>query len=176
VDADPRTDRDLVCALALGDRHALATLYARHAAWLVLRLSRRCSDSGAVDEAVQDTFLAAWRGADRFAAKGEVAAWLWGIASRRLADQLRRRSPTEVPLTDVIAGAPSAEEQVLRRVEFGRLGTALAKIAPELRAVVQATVLDGLTSDEAAQLLGIPTGTVKTRLMRARAALRRELT
>jgi RNA polymerase sigma-70 factor (ECF subfamily) len=51
----------------------------------------------------------------------------------------------------------------------------MRSLSPELRAVMQATVLDGLTTREAGRLLGIPTGTVKTRMMRARAALRQEL-
>jgi RNA polymerase sigma-70 factor (ECF subfamily) len=67
---------------------------------------------------------------------------------------------------------PSAEEQVLLGVEYGDLAGALNRLSPELRAVVQATVLDGLTTKEAGQLLGIPAGTVKTRMMRARAQLR----
>jgi RNA polymerase sigma-70 factor (ECF subfamily) len=65
----------------------------------------------------------------------------------------------------------SAEEQVLVGIEHGELGPALDRLAPELRAVVQATVLDGLTTREAGHLLGIPAGTVKTRMMRARAQL-----
>jgi RNA polymerase sigma-70 factor (ECF subfamily) len=69
----------------------------------------------------------------------------------------------------------SAEDQVLLGVEFGDLGGALGRLSPELRAVVQATVIDGLTTKEAARLLGIPAGTVKTRMMRARARLREEL-
>jgi RNA polymerase sigma-70 factor, ECF subfamily len=60
-------------------------------------------------------------------------------------------------------------------VEHGDLGTALARLSPELRAVIQATVLDGLTVQEASRLLGIPAGTVKTRAMRAKAQLREHL-
>jgi RNA polymerase sigma-70 factor (ECF subfamily) len=70
----------------------------------------------------------------------------------------------------------SAEDQVLLGVEFGDLAGALDRLSPELRAVVQATVIDGLTNKEAGALLGIPAGTVKTRMMRARAQLREELT
>jgi len=66
----------------------------------------------------------------------------------------------------------TAEDQVLVGVEHGDLAGALRDLSPELRAVVQATVLDGLTSREAGQLLGIPPGTVKTRMMRARIQLR----
>ena len=70
---------------------------------------------------------------------------------------------------------PSAEEAVLTGVEYGDLAGALNRLSPELRAVVQATILDDLTTKEAGRLLGIPAGTVKTRMMRARAQLREEL-
>jgi len=63
----------------------------------------------------------------------------------------------------------------LRGIEYGDVGVALSRLSPELRAVVQATVLDGLTTREAGKLLRIPSGTVKTRMMRARAQLREEL-
>ena len=64
---------------------------------------------------------------------------------------------------------------MLSGVEYGDLAGALRKLSPELRAVVQATVLDGLTTREAGALLGLPTGTVKTRMMRAKAQLREAL-
>jgi RNA polymerase sigma-70 factor, ECF subfamily len=67
------------------------------------------------------------------------------------------------------------EEELLLAVEHGDLAGALARLSPELRAVVQATVLDGLSTREASVLLGIPVGTVKTRAMRARRQLREEL-
>jgi len=159
-----------------GDRGAFNVLYRRHGPWLVLRLSRRCSDAEIVDEVVQDTFLKVWQGAGRYRGDGEVAAWLWGIAIRRLIDKLRGRRPATLPLVEAGEGEPSAEELVLLGVEYGDLGSALRRISPELRAVVEATVLDGLTTREASRLLGIPAGTVKTRMMRARAALREELT
>ena len=69
----------------------------------------------------------------------------------------------------------SAEEEVLLSVEYGDLAGALNRLSPELRTVMQATVLDGLTTKEAAHLLGIPRGTVKTRMMRARIQLKEEL-
>ncbi len=57
MDADVRPDGELITALATGDRVAFATLYRRHAPWLVLRLAQRCGDPGMVDEVVQDTFV-----------------------------------------------------------------------------------------------------------------------
>jgi len=166
-------DDELLRAVAQGDRAALEALYRRHAPWLFARLQRRCADPGLVEEVVQDTFVAVWRGAGRDRGTGEVPAWIWGIGIRRLIDRLRRTSP--VPRTADDALVVSAEDEVLLGVEHGDLGAALGRLSPELRAVVQATVLDGLTTKEAATLLGIPQGTVKTRAARARRELREAL-
>lgn len=169
-------DQVLLTSIADGDRRALEQLYQRHAGWLMLRLQRRCADPTLVDEVVQDTFVAVWRGARGYSGTGEVAAWIWGIGIRRLIDALRRRPAAALDLAAVPEPSEvSAEERVLVGIEYGDLGGALNRLSPELRAVVQATVLDGLTTAEAARLLGVPRGTVKTRMMRARAALREEL-
>lgn len=168
-------DEALLQAVAGGDRAAMRTLYERHAPWLTLRLARRCADPDTVDDAVQDTFVAVWRSAARYDGSGAVGAWIWGIGVRRLIDAVRRRPPREFTSHERVEDAPSAEEQVLLGVEHGDLAGALNRLSPELRAVVQATVLDGLTTREAGQLLGIPAGTVKTRMMRARTQLREEL-
>ncbi len=157
-----------------GDRQALRTLHDRHAPWLTVRLQRRCRDRELVDEAVQDTFLAVWRSAGRYRGDGQVAAWIWGIGVRRLIDRLRR-SPRGREAFPEPAPHPSAEDQALDAGQYGEVGAALRRLQPDLRAVLQATVLDGLTTREAAVLLGIPAGTVKTRAMRARKALREEL-
>lgn len=171
------SDAELVKAVAKDDAGALKVLYERHAPWLTIRLSRRCNDDGVVADVLQDTFVAVWRGAGSYRGEGEVAGWLWGVAARRLVSRLRRRgAAAEVLLADVRGGfEASVEEQVLSGVEYGDLGSALARLSPQMRAVVQATVLDGLTAREASRLLGVPTNTVKTRLFRAKAQLRREL-
>lgn len=170
-----RTDRELVTAVVDGDRGALRDLHARHAPWLTSRLRRRCADPDVVAEAVQDTFVAVWRNARAWDGRGEPAAWLWGIAIRRLIGVLRTRrrwgrDVTMAPAAPEVVVA--AEEQVLLGVEHGDLAGALRGLSPQLRAVVQATVIDGLTTREAARLLGVPAGTVKTRMMRARQQLR----
>lgn len=174
-----RTDAELLADIAAGDRVALRDLHDRHAPWVAARLRRRCADPDVAAEAVQDTFVAVWKAAARWDGRGEPAAWIWGIAIRRLIGVLRKRNRW-TPVTsgghakdDVMV---AAEEQVLIGIEHGGLATAMAGLSPELRAVIQATVLDGLTTREAGHLLGIPAGTVKTRAMRARAQLRGALT
>ena len=168
------SDQELIAALRGEDATALRSLYDRHAPWLTIRLARRCADPAIVEEVVQDTFLAVWRGADRYRGQGEVAAWIWGIAIRRLIDRLRKHRPVS-RFSGRPDPEPSAEELVLLGIEHGDLATAMDRLSPELRAVIQATALDGLTTREAAHLLGIPQGTVKTRLMRARRELREAL-
>jgi len=186
VGTEPTSDTTLLARVADRDLGALRELHDRHVPWLSARLRRRCNDVDIVAEAVQDTFLAVWKGASRYDGRGEVAAWIWGIGIRQLVGRVRRR-PAPVPWSAgglvALAAATgrseqlvSAEDAVLAGVEHGDLHGALVALSPELRAVVQATVLDGLTSREAAQLLGIPTGTVKTRMRRARIELRGALT
>ena len=172
---DESSDPELVEAISDGDREALRVLYLRHGPWLLARLSRRCADAGYVEEALQDAFVAVWRRSATYSGRGPVAAWLWSIAIRRLIDRLRKArdlGPLPAERSEVTV---SAEDQVLVGVEYGDLAGALERLSPELRAVLQATAIDGLTTKEAAHLLGIPQGTVKTRLVRAKVRLREEL-
>jgi RNA polymerase sigma-70 factor (ECF subfamily) len=170
------SDAELLTLVAEGSCDALETLYHRHVARLGVRLSRRCADPAVVDEVLQDTFVAVWSSSKGFTGKGEPAAWLWGIAIRRLIDAFRKRPPAMALVRESdFSLVASAEDRVLLGVEHGDLGGALDRLAPELRSVVQATVLDGLTTREAGHLLGLRPGTVKTRMMRARRALREEL-
>ncbi|GAA3413833.1 RNA polymerase sigma factor [Streptosporangium vulgare] len=173
-------DAELIAAIAAESMTALRILHRRHAPWLRARLARRCADLDAVDDALQDTFMAVWRSAARFSPTGgDAAGWLWTIAMRRLVSVLRGRGARWIgqghDLDEARSTVESAEDLVLVRVEHGDLDAAIRRLTPELRAVIQATVLDGLTVREAAHLLGVPEGTVKTRAMRARARLRRDL-
>jgi RNA polymerase sigma-70 factor, ECF subfamily len=176
--AGERDDAALLRAVARGDEESLAALYDRHAGWLTVRMTRRCAMPDVVDHAVQDTFLALWREAGTYRGSGDVAAFIWGIGIRRLIDTIRREDGTRRRLPWRPAepeAVVSAEDEVLAGIEHGRLGQALAGLSPELRGAIEATVLDGLTCAEAAVLLGVPEGTVKSRCHRARVALRAAL-
>jgi RNA polymerase sigma-70 factor (ECF subfamily) len=160
-------DVELLRRIAAGERDALTSLYERHAPWLTVRLSRRCDDDDLVDTAVQDTFLAVWRQADRYRPSGEVGAWIWTIGVRRLIDQLRRRPPPE-PVDDVTRLVAVVTDEIPLALGHTPLGQVFGSLDPELQVVLAATALDGLSNREAGVLLGIPTGTVKSRLARAR--------
>jgi RNA polymerase sigma-70 factor, ECF subfamily len=167
MDSGP-SDEMLLLAVAERDLGAFRTLYERHAGWLSIRLTRRCNDRDLVADAIQDTFVAVWQKPRGFRGDGDIAAWLWGIAIRRLVSRLRTRSSVAA-VFEHPGAAPAAEDQVLLSVEYGDIGQALARLSPEMRAVIQAVVLDGLSAKEAAQLLDVPVSSVKTRLYRAKA-------
>jgi RNA polymerase sigma factor (sigma-70 family) len=173
-----RGDADLVRAAAEGEAAALQALYERHAPWLVARLTRRCNDRDVVVSVVQDTFVAVWKDARKWRGDGDVAGWLWGIAFRRMVSTLRsRKEVVLMPEWDAatLGRMPAAEDEVLLGVEYGDLAGGLRRLSPEFRSVVQAVVLDGLTTREASRLLGVRENTVKTRLHRAKAQLRQSL-
>jgi RNA polymerase sigma factor (sigma-70 family) len=167
-------DETLLAGIAERDMGAFRALYERHAGWLALRLARRCNDRDLVADAIQDTFVAVWQKPRGFRGDGDIAAWLWGIAIRRLVSRLRQRTDVAA-VFEGTGTTPSAEDQVLLSVEYGDVGEALARLSPEMRAVIQAVVLDGLSAKEAAQLLHVPVSSVKTRLYRAKAQLRATL-
>ena len=176
VDQDAPSDRALLAGIARRDRGALHDLFNRHQPWLAARVRQRCGDPAIVAEVVNDTFLVVWDKPGGYQGDGEVAAWLWGIAIRTLLHRLRPRKSVLERLGQLRhEHVPSAEEAVLLSVEHSDVGLALQRLSPELVAVVQATVLDGLTTREAAALLGIPSGTVKSRMSRARTELREAL-
>jgi RNA polymerase sigma-70 factor, ECF subfamily len=163
-----RSDADLMAAIAGGSRDAFRVLYDRHASMLLTRLHRRCGDPDVVDSALQDTFISTWRSASRYrASDGEVGAWLWSIAVRRLIDLLRKR-PAPVPMATLPEPDPPPEPGT-------RAFALVHQLPPDLHSVVTAVYLDGLTTAETAVLLGLPQGTVKSRLSRARTLLREEL-
>ena len=179
----PPGEAGLLHRCAEGDPAAFDELYRRTAPWLLIRLRRRCSDDDLVAEVLQDTYLAVWRAAGTlsgFDNDGGAVGWLWTIAARRLVDGFRRRARQgQVPAALTSASAsvvPAAEDQVLGTALGEDMERALMSLAPELRRVLQAMVLDGLSVRETSLLLGLPEGTVKTRARRARLALREALT
>ncbi|MDM4720230.1 RNA polymerase sigma factor [Micromonospora sp. WMMA1363] len=170
----------LVRRMAGGDRRAFDELYRRTSPWLAVRLRRRCADEEIVADVMQETYLAVWRAAGGFAGaatSGSAVGWLWTIAANRLVDAFRRRARQAqvppVPLAET--AAPAAEDEVMAGRIGQELEQALLVLPVELRQVLRAMVLDGLSVRETSILLGVPEGTVKSRARRARIALREAL-
>jgi RNA polymerase sigma factor (sigma-70 family) len=176
---DAVDEEELVRRTADRDRPAFDELYRRTSPWLAVRLGRRCADPDIVADVLQETYLAVWRAAGTFAgsaASGSAVGWLWTIAANRLVDAFRRRArQAQAPAVHAQTVAPAAEDEVMA----GRIGhdleRALVVLPAELRQVLRAMVLDGLSVRETSLLLGVPENTVKTRARRARIALREAL-
>jgi RNA polymerase sigma-70 factor, ECF subfamily len=171
-------DDELVRAVAAGDRVALELLYRRHAPWLAGRLAARTSSRDLAEEALQDTFLAAWRGARAYHGSGEVPAWLWGIARRRLASLARRQPHGSLSLEaagERVDPATGPEEAALGRDASARIRRALAHLPDEQRAAITAVVYQGQSIEQAALAAAVAEGTIKSRLHRARLHIRKEL-
>ena len=182
------SDRDLMARLAAGDREALAPLMERHYPRLYrLALSYVRNPDDALD-VVQETFVKAFRKADRWDGSTEAGPWLSRVAVNQSIDRWRRnrrRQATFTPLAEgdhdesLAAGGPDPDRRVLRREMRDRLATALEDLPERQRAVVVLRHYQEMSLDEIAQTLGMRLGTVKSTLHRAlgrmRTGLRGEL-
>ena len=172
-------DSALVAAIARGDRAAMAQLYDRYAPLLLGLASRIVGDRVHAEDVLHDALLEAWRRAGEYdPARGSVRAWLvTRVRSRALDEQqgrarrrrLLRKNPESV--TAVPYQAPD-----LRDGDGERVRRKLANLPVELGMVVNLVYYEGLTASVAGSRLGIPNGTVKSRLARAMILLRQQLT
>lgn len=127
---------------------------------------RATGDRQAAEEIVQDTFVRAWRAADRFdPERGDARAWLFAIARNLVADHWRRRQARPVtPAPDDRLDRGSLDEDLDRVVEAWQLEEAYRRLSAEHRAAIAEIHLRGASVAEAARRLGVPPGTVKSRV------------
>ena len=178
-DAPPRvSDAQLLTRIARGDQQALAELYQRHGRVVLAQITLAAGDQAVSEEILQDTMLAAWRGAASFRGESSVRSWLIAIARRQARDRRRRRRMPVIG-DEALAGQPSPgpgpERVALDRAEVAEVAEAIRTLAPPHREVLGLVFGAGLGLREAAGVLDIPVGTVKSRLSAARTALSRRL-
>jgi RNA polymerase sigma-70 factor (ECF subfamily) len=171
-------DDELIAAIAAGDDTALRALFSRHAPWLAARL-RSALPAPDVEDVLQETFLAVWRGAGSYRPEGTAGGWLWGVARRQAALFLRRRGPAGLTLpADIEADGRQATdpaETALARVTIDGAVGALGPVGSPDREVWRLMYVEDKPVAEVAELLGVPEGTVKSRAHRARRLLRAAL-
>ncbi|MFN8470688.1 MAG: sigma-70 family RNA polymerase sigma factor [Anaerolineae bacterium] len=158
------SDEELVARCAKGEREALAALYDRYATPVYSLVNRMLGGGMTAEEVAQDTFVLLWRRADQFAPeRGRVLSWLLTIARNRAIDELRRRQtgPDEVELVDAAGGYPGLEDLSLQRIQMRR---ALAQLPDAQRQALELAYYGGMTQQEVAEHLGLPLGTIKTRM------------
>ena len=170
------SDRALLARVAAGEQRALEELYARHAHALLAYAEGLLGDRGRAEEALQDTFLAVWRGAAGFEGRSAVRTWLFGICRRQALSRLGRTEPQalEVP-EDLAAATPGPEAITIARAEMAAVAAAFRQLPQPHRDVLHLAFAAGLPHRDIAEVLGIPEGTVKSRLFHARAAVSKAL-
>ena len=172
------SDTSLLTRVAGGDQEALAELYRRHGRVVLAQITLVAGDRAVSEEILQDTMLAAWRGAASFRGDSSVRSWLIAIARRQARDRLRRhrlRLVGDEALAGQPSPAPGPEHVALDRAEVAEVAVAVRALAPLHREVLGLVFGAGLSLREAATVLDIPIGTVKSRLAAARTALGRRL-
>ncbi len=170
------SDEAVVALTARSDDVALAELYDRYgraAYGLALRVLR---DEALAEDAVQEAFLAVWRGASRFLPeRAKASTWIMTLVHRRAVDLVRReerRRADPLPEVELESGAPSAEELVWLRLERERVQAALRQLPDQQREAIELAYYGGFTQSELADRLGEPLGTIKSRMFTGLARLR----
>ncbi len=169
------SDGELVRRMAGGEEQALSLLYAKYGGRLFAYALRLTRSQGMAEEVLQDSLLAAWRGARQFRGEGRVLAWLLGIVHRQGLNATRRK---RLPIDRLEAAhdIPDREEDPNEQAERSDrrlvLATALDQLSVDHRAVLELVFYQGLSLTEVAQVCGCPVGTVKSRLSYAKASLR----
>jgi RNA polymerase sigma-70 factor (ECF subfamily) len=178
VPSNGNGDSALLAAARGGDAGAIAALLARYQKRVLAFGLGMCGDRADAEDVLQETLLTAARSLKSFRGEAAFSTWLYTIA-RSYCGKARRRSkfaPKQaVPLDTVEADAPGPDELVQRNERSAALAAALQALPPTLREVLLLRDVEGLRAVEVARVTGVSVAAVKSRLHRARAALRAEL-
>ena len=172
--AEPE-DRDLIDRARTGDRAAIELLLARYEPSIYRFGLRMCGDEESAREVLQETMLAAFRNLHGFRGDAALSTWLYQIA-RSFCIKERRGARATGELDEQLADpGPTPDRQAHARELGEALAAAIAALPGEQREVLVLCDVEGLSADEAARVVGIEVGALKSRLHRARMALRERL-
>ncbi len=173
------TDEALLLRIGAGDERALAELHARYASVVFGFVSARTPDRGVAEEVSADVWLGCWRSARTFRHDSRVLTWLLGIAKRQVYAHTRRKCLAQVPLDESEYAIPADDSDpvdlVVSAEDTQALLAALRALPADLSEVVRLAWVHELPYEDVAELVGVPRGTVKSRVSRARRLLREEL-
>jgi RNA polymerase sigma-70 factor (ECF subfamily) len=172
---DTRVDALLAVRCQLGERAAFDELIARWHEPLWRYLRRLAGDDDAARDLAQETWLRVFRGIARLREPAKLRPWLFGIARRAAVDRLRAQYACAEDSDAQIEQLAAPEDDVDLEEEIATLEQELAKLPIVEREALTLFYLHELSLEEIAEVVGVPTGTVKSRLFRARHLLRREL-
>lgn len=167
-DLEARSDAELLRAFVTGDRDSLEVLLRRHQARVYGLAYRMLGNRADALDASQEVFIHCFRKAGSFKYQAAFTTWLYRLTVNACHDLARRRARAPQPVEEVHASNPSSLDHADDRLVVEE---ALGTLSEEQRAAVVLRDLHGLAYDEIAQVLGIPAGTVKSRIARGRLAL-----
>lgn len=186
-----KTDAELVAEALRGRQEAFRELVVRFERPVYSLVARMVQDPAAAEDLAQEVFIKAFRKLDTYDPQRKLASWLFKIAHNTTIDYLRRNAPDTVPLdgdrSDGEEGrgglaAVLADESLedpaaaAQRKDMARsLERAISRLRPEYREVVVLFYLEGASYQEICEAVGLPLGTVKTNLHRARKELAQEM-
>jgi RNA polymerase sigma-70 factor, ECF subfamily len=168
------SDEMLIARIAGGDRLAMQTLFARHRTVVYRWLLRLVGNETVAEDLLSDVFLDVWRQAGRFQARSAVSTWLLAIARFKALSARRTRKDAELDETiEATVADPADDPEVMlakkHREEVVR--EAINELSPEHKEIIDLVYYHEKSVDECAQILGVPSGTVKTRMFYARKKL-----
>lgn len=170
-------DVRLVGRVSDGDHAALADLYDRHGTTVYSIALSVLKDPKSAEDVTQDVFVTLWTQPDRYNPDiGRFAPWFYRVARNRSIDIIRQRRrevmPDEPAVFDLMLGASddSPSDDVVERSQADRVRSALRELPEEQRKLIELAYFSGLTQSQMSSELGIPLGTIKTRV---RTGLRR---
>jgi RNA polymerase sigma factor (sigma-70 family) len=170
--SDP-VDEQIIRRIVAGDQRALAELYDRWARPAFSLARRVCADEGLAEDVVQEVFLAFWREPGRFdSARGAFSSWLLTLVHHKAVDAVRRESVIRrrtVPASEdgeewSSTPGPGADQAAMGAVVAGQVRDALGRLPAEQREALALAYYGGYTQREVATLMGVPLGTVKSRM------------
>jgi RNA polymerase sigma-70 factor (ECF subfamily) len=176
------TDEELVARCKDGDDDAFAALVTRYRTRVFGMITRTTGDPARAEDLAQDVFLRVYRGLPYFQGRAQLSTWIYRIVANVCASERQRPVRIEVPAED-----PGDEDRAPRELASAdgafaavelrdRLSKALAQLPENYRLLVAAHYLDGVQYEDLAEVFGLPLGTVKTHLHRAKRQLRALLT
>ncbi|MGV3711561.1 ECF RNA polymerase sigma factor SigK [Pseudolysinimonas sp.] len=171
----------LLRAVADGDRSAFAEVYDRISSRVMGLVTRLLRDRAQSEEVTQEVFLEIWQQATRFDQnRGSGMAWVLTMAHRRAVDRIRSAQKSherdvKIGIRDIEREFDGVVETVEIRVENERVKAAMSRLTPLQREAVVLAYYGGYSHSEMADILGIPLGTVKTRLRDGMIRLRDEM-
>jgi len=167
-------DDVLIVSIGKGDKRAMVSLFMRHNVRIHRFVMSLTGKSSIAEDVVSEVFLDIWRGAAEFSGRSNVSTWLLGIARNKTMSVLRRR--TETPLDydaalELVDDMDDPEVVADRASRGAVVRRCLMRLPPPLREVVDLIYYHEKTVAEVAEIVGIPPGTVKTRMFHARSRL-----